>query len=114
MSPLRDQIAEQERELKAQERAETDARDEADEAQAAIDEANDIHAHPEATLALAAALERDQAEHAEQANEVEQLAETERSVRERTRGSRLRLIGAIAAIAVTIALVAAVWLSLGK
>ena len=99
---LKEEISGKEKERRAQEQAAEDAREEASEAQALIDEANDIHAHPEVTETIAARLEADRAEREEQAVEVEQLASTEKAVRERTRGSRARFIGAIVGIVVLV------------
>ena len=104
---LKEEISGKEKERRAQEQAAEDAREEASEAQALIDEANDIHAHPEVTETIAARLEADRAEREEQAVEVEQLASTEKAVRERTRGSRARFIGAIVGIVVLVVVVIA-------
>lgn len=104
---LKEEISGKEKERRAQEQAVEDARAEASEAQALIDEANDIHAHPEVTETIAARLEADRAEREEQAVEVEQLASTEKAVRERTRGSRARFIGAIVGIVVLVVAVIA-------
>lgn len=104
---LKEEISGKEKERRAQEQAAEDAREEASEAQALIDEANDIHAHPEVTETIAARLEADRAEREEQAVEVEQLASTEKAVRERTRGSRARFIGAIVGIVVLVVAVIA-------
>lgn len=104
---LKEEISGKEKERRAQEQAAEDARAEASEAQALIDEANDIHAHPEVTETIAARLEADRAEREEQAVEVEQLASTEKAVRERTRGSRARFIGAIVGIVVLVVAVIA-------
>ena len=99
---LKEEISGKEKERRAQEQAAEDAREEASEAQALIDEANDIHAHPEVTETIAVRLEADRAEREEQAVEVEQLASTEKAVRERTRGSRARFIGAIVVLVVAV------------
>lgn len=104
---LKEEISGKEKERRVQEQAAEDARAEASEAQALIDEANDIHAHPEVTETIAARLEADRAEREEQAVEVEQLASTEKAVRERTRGSRARFIGAIVGIVVLVVAVIA-------
>lgn len=109
---LRDRISEQERELKAREREEADARSEADEAQERIDEATEIHDHPEEIESLEIDLERNRAEAGEQADEVEELAEHMRSVRDRTRASRLRFIGFVAVILAVIAIAVIAWLAL--
>lgn len=106
---LRDQISAQEKAKREQEQQAADAEDEAMEAQALLDEANDIHAHPEVTAQLAARLENDRAVFGVKSAQVEKLAGMEHDVRLRTRGSRVRFIGAIVAIAiVVIAIVALV------
>lgn len=93
---------------KEQQRVATEQQEIIDASQALIDEANDIHAHPEATEALARALEADRAERLEREGEIEELAATEHAVRERTRNSRIRFMVFVAAVALAIILV--VWL----
>lgn len=111
---LRDQIAAQEKAVKEQERLIAGEQAEADDAQAIMDEANDIHAHPEVTLALEADLERNRAERAEQASEVQELADAERDVRQRTRDSRVRFMGAIGiGAAVVLVLIVLAWFIFG-
>lgn len=75
---LRGKISEHEKEAREQERAAQTAQQDANEAQATLDEANDIHAHPEATISLANALEADRAEREERMREVEELASAEK------------------------------------
>lgn len=101
---LRKQISEVEKAVKEQMRAAEEAQGNAEAAQAAIDEANDIHAHPEATESLVGALESDRAERIELVAEVEQLAAAERDVRVRTRGSRMKLITFFAGVALVVIL----------
>lgn len=110
---LRSKISEHEKEAREQERAAQNAQQDADAAQDALDEANDIHAHPEATIALANALEADRAEREERMREVEELAAAEKTVRERTRGARLRLVLAIAGIVLVAGLMIA-WTYVAK
>ena len=110
---LRSTISDGEKAAKVQERAMREAQERADAAQAAIDEANEIHANPEATESLARALEADRAEREELALEVEQLAATEHSVRERTRGARMRLGLTIGGIILVVA-IAIAWIYLAK
>lgn len=112
---MKEQISAQEKAKREQEQAAEDAQAEARDAQAIIDEANDIHAHPEVTETIASRLEADRAEREQQAVEVEELASVERTVRERTRGSRARFIGAIVGIVVVIvAIVVAIVVLLNK
>lgn len=111
---IRDQIAAQEKAIKEQDRLIAGEQAEADDAQAVMDEANDIHAHPEITEALEADLERNRAERAEQASEVQQLADAERDVRQRTHDSRVRFMGAIGVgAAIVLALIVLAWFIFG-
>lgn len=111
---LRDQIAAQEKAIKEQDRLIAGEQAEADDAQAVMDEANDIHAHPEITEALEADLERNRAERAEQASEVQELADAERDVRQRTHDSRVRFMGAIGiGAAIVLALIVLAWFIFG-
>lgn len=111
---IRDQIAAQEKAIKEQDRLIAEEQAEADDAQAVMDEANDIHAHPEITEALEADLERNRAERAEQASEVQELADAERDVRQRTHDSRVRFMGAIGiGAAIVLALIVLAWFIFG-
>ena len=111
---IRDQIAAQEKAIKEQDRLIAGEQAEADDAQAVMDEANDIHAHPEITEALEANLERNRAERAEQASEVQELADAERDVRQRTHDSRVRFMGAIGiGAAIVLALIVLAWFIFG-
>lgn len=111
---LRDQIAAQEKAIKEQDRLIAGEQAEADDAQAVMDEVNDIHAHPEITEALEADLERNRAERAEQASEVQELADAERDVRQRTHASRVRFMSAIGiGAAIVLALIVLAWFIFG-
>lgn len=111
---IRDQIAAQEKAIKEQDRLIAGEQAEADDAQVVMDEANDIHAHPEITEALEADLERNRAERAEQASEVQELADAERDVRQRTHDSRVRFMGAIGiGAAIVLALIVLAWFIFG-
>lgn len=101
---LRRQITELEKDAKEQEQASQRAAEEAAAAQAALDEADDIRSHPEVTEAIAGALAADRAELEEREAEVDELAAAERDVRERTRGSRVKFIAAIAGVLAIIVL----------
>lgn len=109
---LREQIAAQEKEQRAQGEAIKQAAEDAKTAQAHIDEATDIHEHPEATEALAGALGRDREELKQQTAEVNQLEVAEQRVRETTRGSRVKFIGAVAIAVVAIVVIIVLWLVL--
>ena len=110
---LRSKISDHEKAAREQERTTQNAQQDAEAAQAALDEANDIHAHPEATIALANAREADRAEREEHMREIEELAAVEKTVRERTRGARLRLMLAIAGI-VLVAVLMIAWMYVAK
>lgn len=106
---LKDALRDLERSRKQQEDAEAAADQESADAEASIERARDIHAHPEVTERLAAALTADRAEAAETQDQVAQLAEAEQSVRERTRASRMKLgLAAGCGIAVVL-LIVALW-----
>lgn len=109
---LRDQISDQEKALKEEERKAQAAQEDADDAQASMDEANEIHAHPEITRQLANRLDEDRRIRADKVAQVERLAAAEQEVRDRTRGSRLRFLGAIAVTIAVIILIVTLWFSL--
>lgn len=111
---LRAQINEQEKALKNQQKAQQDAQDDADDAAEILADANDIHAHPEITEQLAARIDSDKQYEAQQLQQVESLAATEKNVREQTRTSRLKFVGIVAAIVVVVALVIFCWTTFVK
>lgn len=111
---LRAQINEQEKALKNQQKAQHDAQDDADDAAEILADANDIHAHPEITKQLAARIDSDKQYEAQQLQQVESLAATEKNVREQTRTSRLKFVGIVAAIVVVVALVIFCWTTFVK
>lgn len=74
-----------------------------------LEDMQDIHAHPEITEQLAARIASDRAYRAEQLQKVESLAETEQSIRERTRTSRLRFTGALVVVILFIILLVLLW-----
>ena len=110
---LRRQISDVEKAAKEQARKASEAQDDFDAAQAAIDEAEDIHSHPEATEAVARALETDRVEHEERAKETEELAAIEQDVRSRTRGASMRLMVFIAGVVLVVVLMV-VWLFVAR
>ena len=95
---LRRRISDISQAVKEQQRAAEKAQEEADAAQASLDEANDIHAHPEATDALAQTIAGNRAERDKRATAVDKLAAVEQDVRERTRESRVKFIGIITVV----------------
>ena len=111
---LRSQINEQEKALKNQQKAQQEAQDDADNAAEILADANDIHAHPEITQQLAARIDSDKQYQAQQMQQVESLAATEKNVREQTRTSRLKFVGIVAAIVVAVALLIFCWTTFVK
>lgn len=111
---LRSQINEQEKALKNQQKAQQEAQDDANNAAEILADANDIHAHPEITQQLAARIDSDKQYQAQQMQQVESLAATEKNVREQTRTSRLKFVGIVAAIVVAVALLIFCWTTFMK
>lgn len=111
---LREQIAAADKARREQEQAITDARSDAAHAQELIDQATEVHEHPEVTEAVAGSLARDRAERQEAEREVAGLEAAEQNVRERTRESRVKFTGAIACIIAVIVVVIVLWLFLTR
>ncbi len=109
---LKSKISEQERAYRDQQRAQEEAQAEIADADDTITKAAEIHDNPDVTDRIAASLAADTAEHDELMQQVQALAETEANVRERTRDSRVKFIGAIAAVVVVIVIIAAIWFAL--
>lgn len=109
---LKAKISEQEKDLKEEQRSQAEAEQEVAAADQQIAAATDIHDHPEITERIAAACAADRAEREDVLDQVNALAEAEANVRERTRGSRMRLVAVIAAIIVVIAVLVALLLAL--
>lgn len=84
---------------------EASARGRGDAARAALEEANDIHAHPELTDELARRSEASRAQADEQRKLVERLASEEHMVRERTEHTRKIFYALVAAAVVIVLLV---------
>lgn len=108
---LADKLAELERDVKDERAAKEGAQGRIDAAQALIDEAEDIHAHPEATEELEQTLAetRTAAEDARQQAGV--LADEEREVRERTQQARRTFYAVVAVVVVALAIL---WVTLGR
>ena len=87
---LREKIATQDKARREQEQAIANARANAAHAQSIIEQATEVHDHPEITESLAGSLARDKAEHTETEREVAQLEAAEDDVRKRTRDSRIK------------------------
>lgn len=111
---LREKIAAQDKARREQEQAIANAQADAAHAQSIIEQATEVHDHPEITESLAGSLARDKAEHAETEREVAQLEATEDDVRERTRDSRIKFTGAIACIVAVILVIILIWLFASK
>lgn len=111
---LREKIAAEDKARRDQEQAISNAQADAAHAQSIIEQATEVHDHPEITESLAGSLARDKAEHAETEREVAQLEATEDAVRERTRDSRIKFTGAIVCIVAAILVIILVWLFASK
>lgn len=111
---LREKIATQDKARREQEQAIANARADAAHAQSIIEQATEVHDHPEITESLAGSLARDKAEHTETEREVAQLEATEDDVRKRTRDSRVKFTGAIACIIAVILVIILIWLFASK
>lgn len=111
---LREKIAAEDKARRDQEQSIANVQADAAHAQSIIEQANEVHDHPEITESLAGSLARDKAEHAETEREVAQLEATEDAVRERTRDSRIKFTGAIVCIVAAILVIILVWLFASK
>lgn len=111
---LREKIAAEDKARRDQEQSIANAQADAAHAQSIIEQATEVHDHPEITESLAGSLARDKAEHAETEREVAQLEATEDAVRERTRDSRIKFTGAIVCIVTAILAIILVWLFASK
>lgn len=111
---LREKVAAEDKARREQEQAIANAQADAAHAQSIIEQATEVHDHPEITESLAGSLARDKAEHAETEREVAQLEAAEDDVRERTRDSRIKFTGAIVCIVAVILVIIAIWLFTSK
>ena len=111
---LREKIAAEDKARREQEQAIADAQADVAHAQSIIEQATEVHDHPEITESLAGSLGRDKAEYAETEREVAQLEAAEDDVRERTRDSRVKFTGAIVCIVDAILVIILVWLFTSK
>lgn len=111
---LREKIAAEDKARREQEQVIANAQADTAHAQSIIEQATEVHDHPEITESLAGSLARDKAEHAETEREVAQLEATEDDVRERTRDSRIKFTGAIVCIIAAILVIIAIWLFTSK
>lgn len=111
---LREKITAQDKARREQEQAIANARADAAHAQSIIEQATEVHDHPEITESLAGSLARDKAEHTETEREVAQLEAAEDDVRKRTRDSRVKFTGAIICIIAAILVIIAIWLFMSK
>ena len=111
---LREKIAAEDKARRDQEQSIANAQADAAHAQSIIEQATEVHDHPEITESLAGSLARDKAEHAETEQEVAQFEATEDAVRERTRDSRIKFTGAIVCIVAVILAIILIWLFASK
>ncbi len=111
---LREKLAAEDKARREQEQAIANAQADVAHAQSIIEQATEVHDHPEITESLAGSLVRDKAEHAETEREVAQLEAAEDDVRERTRDSRIKFTGAIVCIVAVILVIILVWLFASK
>lgn len=111
---LREKIAAEDKARRDQEQGIANAQADAAHAQSIIEQATEVHDHPEITESLVGSLARDKAEHAETEREVAQLEAAEDAVRERTRDSRIKFTGAIVCIVAAILLIILIWLFASK
>lgn len=111
---LREKIAVEDKARREQEQAIANAQADVAHAQSIIEQATEVHDHPEIAESLAGSLARDKAEHAETEREVAQLEAAEDDVRERTRDSRIKFTGAIVCIIAVILVIVLVWLFASK
>lgn len=111
---LREKIAAEDKARREQEQAIADAQADVAHAQSIIEQATEVHDHPEITESLAGSLIRDKAEYAETEREVAKLEAAEDDVRERTRDSRIKFTGAIVCIVAAILVIILVWLFASK
>ena len=111
---LREKIAVEDKARREQEQAIANAQADVAHAQSIIEQATEVHDHPEITESLAGSLARDKAEHAETEREVAQLEAAEDDVRERTRDSRVKFTGAIVCIVAAILVIVLIWLFASK
>lgn len=111
---LREKIAAEDKARREQEQAITNAQADVAHAQSIIEQATEVHDHPEITESLAGSLVRDKAEYAETEREVAQLEAAEDDVRERTRDSRIKFTGAIVCIVAVVLAIVLIWLFASK
>lgn len=111
---LREKITTQDKARREQEQAIANAQADVAHAQSIIEQATEVHDHPEISESLAGSLARDKAEHAETEHEVAQLEAAEDDVRKRTRDSRIKFTGAIVCIIAAILVIIAIWLFASK
>ncbi len=111
---LREKIAAEDKARREQEQAIANAQTDIAHAQSIIEQATEVHDHPEITESLAGSLVRDKAEYAETEHEVAQLEAAEDDVRERTRDSRIKFTGAIVCIVAVVLAIVLIWLFASK
>ena len=101
---LEEQVNQRKKSLEETARAKADAEERAGAAEAALEEAREIHATPEVTEQLRHGIQEGESALARQQSEVDSLADTERRLRESTRSKRFLFIGVAVAIVVIVVL----------
>ena len=102
---LEEQVNQRKKSLEETARAKADAEERAGAAEAALEEAREIHATPEVTEQLRHGIQEGESALARQQSEVDSLADTERRLRESTRSKRFLFIGVAVAVVVVVVLV---------
>jgi len=103
---LQDQIDQKKKGIQDAQKAAAAAQDHIGQAQAALDEAHQIHETPERTAELARAVDENTVQLNALKRDVARLAQRERNLRSRTRGKRVLLIVLLVLVVVVIAVVA--------
>ena len=101
---LEEQVNQRKKSLEETARAKADAEERAGAAEAALEEAREIHATPEVTEQLRHGIQEGESALARQQSEVDSLADTERRLRESTRSKRFLFIGVAVAVVVIVVL----------
>lgn len=101
-----------ERQIKEERSAKDLAQGRIDAVQALIDEAEDIHAHPEATEELEQTLAETRTAAADARQQADVLADEERDVRERTMRARRTFYSIVVAVVVVVAVI--LWVTFGR
>lgn len=102
-----EEIKSHETRIRNLEQVRDDAQDRLEEAQDILEEAHQIHAHPETTEGLRERIADEEADLEDAQADLEDLLQTERELRQATRGSRMILFAVVAGVLILVALI--VW-----